>query len=148
MESPEPEAVPGLDLRDRARRDHHVENWDAIHPDGAVDKCSFNHYAFGCVGNFLYRRVLGIQNAGIGYDRILLDPGYGFGLGWAEGSYHSVHGRDQVALEKTEASDGSGAAAIKVSGCLPANTEAELVLPDGQREKLGNGAFVKEYIRR
>ena len=45
------------------------ENWDAIRPDGQVDGCSFNHYAFGCVGDFLYRRVLGIQNAGIGYDK-------------------------------------------------------------------------------
>lgn len=37
--------------------------------------------------------------------------------------------------EKTEES------AVKVTGCIPANTEAELVLPDGSREKLGSGAF-------
>lgn len=117
------------------------ENWDAVHPDGVVDGCSFNHYAFGCVGNFLYRRVLGIQNAGVGYDRILLEPGYDFGLEWAEGSYHSVHGEIRLRWEKTGTPDGSGAAAIKVSGCIPANTEAELVLPDGSRQKLGSGGF-------
>lgn len=68
------------------------ENWDAVRPDGKVDGCSFNHYAFGCVGDFLYRRVLGIQNKGIGYDRIVLEPGYDFDLEWAEGSYRSVRG--------------------------------------------------------
>ncbi|HAL74420.1 MAG TPA: hypothetical protein DCM45_04910, partial [Clostridiales bacterium] len=35
------------------------ENWDAIRQDGLIGNCSFNHYAFGCVGDFLYRRVLG-----------------------------------------------------------------------------------------
>ena len=52
------------------------ENWDAVRPDGERAGCSFNHYAFGCVGDFLYRRVLGLQNAGTGYDRILISPEY------------------------------------------------------------------------
>lgn len=117
------------------------ENWDAVRPDGAVDKCSFNHYAFGCVGNFLYRRVLGIRNAGIGYDHICLEPGYDFGLDWAEGSYHSVHGEIRLRWEKMKNADSSDRAAIKVSGWIPANTEAELVLPDGSRQKLGSGEF-------
>lgn len=117
------------------------ENWDAVRPDGAVDKCSFNHYAFGCVGNFLYRRVLGIQNAGIGYDHICLEPGYDFDLDWAEGSYHSVHGEISLRWEKMKNADGSDGAGIKVSGWIPANTEGELVLPDGSRQKLGSGGF-------
>lgn len=111
------------------------ENWDAVRPDGRVDGCSFNHYAFGCVGDFLYRRVLGIQNIGVGYDKILLNPGYDFGLDWAKGSYHSVHG--EISLHWEKDSHGS----ITVSGCIPANTEAQLVLPDGSLRKLGNGSF-------
>lgn len=111
------------------------ENWDAVCPDGRVDGCSFNHYAFGCVGDFLYRRVLGIQNIGVGYDKILLNPGYDFGLDWAKGSYHSVHG--EISLHWEKDSHGS----ITVSGCIPANTEAQLVLPDGSLRKLGNGSF-------
>ena len=120
------------------------ENWDAVRPDGAVDKCSFNHYAFGCVGNFLYRRVLGIQNAGIGYDHICLEPGYDFDLDWAEGSYHSVHGEIRLRWEKTKKTndaDSSGNMTVKVSGYIPANTEADLMLPDGSRQKLGSGGF-------
>ena len=110
------------------------ENWDAIRPDGQVDECSFNHYAFGCVGDFLYRRVLGIQNAGIGYDKIRLEPGYDFPLEWAEGTYRSVHG--EIALQWKKEKDG-----ITISGNVPVNTEAVLVLPDGSEKKLENGAF-------
>ena len=110
------------------------ENWDAVRPDGQVDGCSFNHYAFGCVGDFLYRRVLGIQNAGIGYDRIRFEPGYDFGLEWEEGSFNSVRGKIRLRWEKTEER-------ILVSGTVPANTEAVLVMPDGTEKKLENGRF-------
>lgn len=70
--------------------------------DGTVDKCSFNHYAFGCVGDFLYRRILGLQNVGLGYDEILINPIYTCGLEWAEGSYNSVHGEISVRWEKKD----------------------------------------------
>lgn len=110
------------------------ENWDAIRPDGQVDGCSFNHYAFGCVGDFLYRRVLGIQNAGIGYDKIRLEPGYDFPLEWAEGMYHCPHG--EITLRWKKEKDG-----IRVSGNVPVNTEAVLVLPDGNEKKLRSGKF-------
>ncbi len=108
------------------------ENWDAIRPDGQADGCSFNHYAFGCVGDFLYRRVLGIQNAGIGYDRIRLEPGYDFPLEWAEGTYHSVHGDIKLRWEK-------GCGGILISCNVPVNTEAVLILPDGCEKKLASG---------
>lgn len=110
------------------------ENWDAIRPDGKVDGCSFNHYAFGCVGDFLYRRVLGIQNAGVGYDKIRLEPGYDFDLNWAEGSYESVHGTIYLKWEKKESE-------IVIDCRIPTNTTAILVLPDGTEKEIGNGAF-------
>lgn len=110
------------------------ENWDAVRPDGQVDGCSFNHYAFGCVGDFLYRRVLGIQNMGIGYDKIRLEPGYDFPLDWAEGTYHSVHG--DIALHWKKEKEG-----ITISGNVPVNTEAVLTLPDGNEKNLGSGRF-------
>lgn len=110
------------------------ENWDAIRPDGQVDGCSFNHYAFGCVGDFLYRRILGIQNAGTGYGKIRLEPGYDFPLEWAEGTYHSVHG--EIRLNWKKEKEG-----ITIKGNVPVNTEAILILPDGNEKKLGSGAF-------
>lgn len=76
------------------------ENWDAIRDDGQMNECSFNHYAFGCVGDFLYRRVLGIQNAGVGYDKILLAPGYECPLSKVEGTYESIHGEIQLCWKR------------------------------------------------
>ncbi|MCD8023605.1 MAG: glycoside hydrolase family 78 protein, partial [Lachnospiraceae bacterium] len=111
-----------------------AENADAIREAGARHDSSLNHNAFGGVGDSLYRRILGIQNAGIGYDEIRICPEYTCPFTWAEGSYHSIHGEIQVRWEKTE----SG---IVISGSIPANTEAELVMPDGSSRKLVSGAF-------
>lgn len=113
------------------------ENWDAVREDGTVDKCSFNHYAFGCVGDFLYRRIAGIGNAGIAYDKIRIAPLYGCGLAWAEGEHGSPNGPIRVRWEKK-------GGRIRISGKIPANTEAVLVLPDGSERALGNGSFTVE----
>ena len=110
------------------------ENWDAVRPDGKLAGCSFNHYAFGCVGDFLYRKVLGIQNTGIGYDKILIAPEYDCPFKWAEGTYHSVNGNIELRWEKNKNQ-------VKVSGRIPANTSACLKLPDGTEKELGNGWF-------
>lgn len=110
------------------------ENWDAIRQDGALAECSFNHYAFGCVGDFLYRRILGIQNDGIGYDRIRIAPEYDIPLNRVEGSYDSVRGTIQVCWEKTGDQ-------IHISGRTPANTSAVISLPDGEEKTVGNGSF-------
>ena len=110
------------------------ENWDAIREDGSVDKCSFNHYAFGCVGDFLYRRILGLQNVGLGYDEILINPIYTCGLEWVEGSYNSVHGEISIRWEKKDEG-------YLVSGKVPANTKATIVLPNGDKKEIGNGKF-------
>lgn len=113
------------------------ENWDAVRENGAVDKCSFNHYAFGCVGDYMYRRIAGIGNAGTAYDKIRIAPPYGCGLAWAEGEHKSPNGPIRVRWEKR---DGK----ICISGKIPANTEAVLVLPDGSERAVGNGSFLVE----
>ena len=110
------------------------ESWNAIREDGKVGRDSFNHYAFGCVGSFLYRRILGINNAGVGYDRIRLTPDYECGLDYAEGGFRSAHGTIKIRWEKKNGM-------VKISGKIPANTNAVLVLKNGQEKKLGNGLF-------
>ena len=117
------------------------ENWDAVKEDGRVDGCSFNHYAFGCVGDFMYRRILGIQNAGNGYDKIRIAPAYDSGLDWAEGCYHSVRGEIRVRWEKVEREHLILEKEYHISGKIPANTAASIVLPDGTEKELGNGVF-------
>jgi alpha-L-rhamnosidase len=55
---------------------------------------SFNHYALGSVGEWLYRFVLGIdQEPGTaGSGRLLVRPHPGGSLTWARGTYQSVRG--------------------------------------------------------
>ena len=84
------------------------ERWDAIRPDGTVNEertsdqssenmVSFNHYAFGSVGAFLYRYVLGIRPLEPGFARVLVEPHVDVRLGHAEGSYRSRAGEIRVA---------------------------------------------------
>ena len=71
------------------------ERWDAILPDGSINRgemavedsegmMSFNHYAYGAVGLWLYRALAGIAPAKPGYLTITFAPQPGGGIGWAE----------------------------------------------------------------
>lgn len=113
------------------------ENWDAVRTDGERGECSFNHYAFGCVGDFLYRRVLGIQNAGIGYDKIRLAPEYSVPLKDVKGSFDSVRGK--ITFEWGKVGNG-----YFFKGEIPANTCATLILPNGEECRIDNGGFYYE----
>jgi alpha-L-rhamnosidase len=71
------------------------ERWDGWTPDkGFQDPGmnSFNHYAFGSVGEWMYRTVGGIDSDGAGFKKIILKPTPGPGLDWARAKYHSVRG--------------------------------------------------------
>ncbi len=76
------------------------ERWDSLRPDGTVNEdsmsddnmVSFNHYAFGSVGRFLYEHILGIQPAEPGFARVRLVPLACRELGGASGSFKSRHG--------------------------------------------------------
>ncbi len=71
------------------------ERWDALRPDGTVNESevsadnnmvSFNHYAFGSVGEFYYRYILGIQPALPGFAKVRIHPFVDARLGSVAGS--------------------------------------------------------------
>lgn len=73
------------------------EHWDGIKPDGTMwspDMNSFNHYAYGAIGEWMYRVILGIDidEKAPGYKNIILGPRIGGGLSYAKGEYNSIHG--------------------------------------------------------
>ncbi len=68
------------------------ENWDAIRPDGTRTNSSYNHFAFGCIGDFMYRKILGLKELEPGYRKVEISPDLSCGLSWAKGSYDSVCG--------------------------------------------------------
>jgi alpha-L-rhamnosidase len=55
---------------------------------------SFNHYAIGSVGEWMYSNILGIQReqAQPGYQHFVIRPQIGGTLTWAKGSYKSLWG--------------------------------------------------------
>lgn len=116
------------------------ERWDALRPDGTVNETqsngsnmvSFNHYAFGSVGAFYYRYILGIQPLEPGFAAARIAPLVDARLGSVQGRYQSRHGAFAVrwAVE-------NGTAALEVTTPV----ETELVWPDGQRETVPPGCY-------
>ncbi|MEX0929940.1 MAG: family 78 glycoside hydrolase catalytic domain, partial [Balneolales bacterium] len=59
------------------------ERWDGIRPDGTFQSegmNSLNHYAYGAIGDWLFKEVAGIQPAEPGYKTIRIEPVPGGGL--------------------------------------------------------------------
>lgn len=108
------------------------EQWNAITPDGKVRDPSMNHYAYGAVGDFLYRRVLGLEllEGGCRYFRV--KPVLGGGLSWAEGFTGTPYGKIQVRWDIQ-----NGIFSVTVN--VPVSTTCQLVLPSGKEFELHSG---------
>jgi alpha-L-rhamnosidase len=73
------------------------ERWDGIMPDGSFQSPtmnSFNHYAYGAVGEWMYRVIGGINidAAAPGYKHTLIRPRPGGGLTGAKASHLTPYG--------------------------------------------------------
>lgn len=103
------------------------ERWDGIRPDGTFQDPgmnSFNHYAYGAVGNWLYTNVAGLStDPGYpGYKRIIIKPYVTDRLTFAKASYHSVHG---LIISEWQCTDKK----LKIHVVIPANTTALIEIP-------------------
>jgi len=104
------------------------EHWDGIKEDGSMwsaDMNSFNHYAYGAIGDWLYRVVVGIEadEQEPGYKHFMISPHIGGGLAYAKGTFKSVYGEISVHWQR----DGK---TIQLEFTVPVNTTATLVLPE------------------
>nr|WP_049761293.1 alpha-L-rhamnosidase C-terminal domain-containing protein [Rubrobacter xylanophilus] len=101
------------------------ERWDSIKPDGSFNDPamnSFNHYAYGAVGDWLYRYVAGISPEEPGYRRILIRPRPGGGLDRARGELESPYGR---ILSEWRLRGGK----LRMRVSIPPNTRAGVCVP-------------------
>ena len=73
------------------------EAWQAVLPDGTKTNVSYNHYALGCVGQWMYRKLGGLDAALPGYKRQLIDLKPRCGLNWAKTSLETPHGLAAIA---------------------------------------------------
>ena len=73
------------------------ERWDGIRPDSTFEDAgmnSFNHYAFGAVGDWMYRTIAGIRldAAAPGAKHVWIAPRPGGGLTHAKASLETLYG--------------------------------------------------------
>ncbi|WP_182525362.1 family 78 glycoside hydrolase catalytic domain [Nocardioides dongkuii] len=101
------------------------ERWNSIMPDGSfgpVEMNSFNHYAYGAVGDWMYQNIGGIRALEPGYKKTQVAPVIGGGLTHGGGDYDSVYGPIRTDWELA-----GDDVALTVE--VPVNTTAEVVLP-------------------
>ena len=115
------------------------ERWDGLKPDGTFqDKGmnSFNHYAYGAIGDWLYRVVAGldIDEQNPGYKHIIIQPHPGGGLTHAKARHESLYGTVESGWHLAKQK-------MVLNVEVPPNTTATIRLPKA------NPADVKESGR-
>jgi len=141
------------------------ERWDGIKPDGTFQTPgmnSFNHYAYGAIGDWMYRVVAGIDTdpTAPGYRKISIRPTLG-ALDHAAAELETPYGKVRSAWKKTGSE-------VELEITVPANTTATTWLPtrdvssvltdgkkteaaqmtvgkDGARVELGSGTYVFRF---
>ena len=114
------------------------ERWNGDTGDPGMN--SYNHYAFGSVMAWVYRRVSGIDTdaAGPGYHHLVIAPHTDARLTHARAEYDSAYG--EVVTDWTRSPDGG----LRLTVRLPANTSATVQLEDAPGKTVWkDGAQVK-----
>ncbi len=120
------------------------ERWDGQKPDGTfqdVGMNSFNHYAYGAIGEWLYNHVAGINvdPENPGYKHIFFSPHVGGGLTNADAEFMSMYGMIKSAW-KFDGQD------FVYGISIPANTTASVTLPSTQVDQVVTAAEVKSKL--
>lgn len=114
------------------------ERWDALREDGTCNQgdggsmVSFNHYAPGAVGDFLYRRVAGIEALEGGYKMFKVEPVVGGGLIYAKGEIETPYGR---IVSRWIVDEGR----FRIVVTVPVSTTCQLKMPNGETHLLKSG---------
>ncbi len=118
------------------------ERWNSILPDGSFDESgmnSLNHYAYGSIGDWMYRKVAGISQVEPGYKKFKIEPMFVKGIGTVCGEFESVYGK---IVSCVSCKNGK----INVHIEVPANTKAVVALPEKDKEQeIGSGIYDFEY---
>ncbi|WP_442956397.1 family 78 glycoside hydrolase catalytic domain [Paenibacillus sp. YIM B09110] len=103
------------------------EHWDSVKPDGSFwsdDMNSFNHYAYGAIGDWMYKCVAGLNMSPSvpGFKRTRIEPLFGSTkLSFAKAGHHSMYGLVESGWRLT-------GDRMEVEVRIPGNTTAEIVL--------------------
>lgn len=101
------------------------ERWDGIKPDGTFQDPgmnSYNHYAYGAIGEWLYKSVAGIDQQTAGYKQISIHPHFGGGFDYVRSLLNSMYGRIESSWHYTDDE-------MHLTIEIPVNTTAVVTLP-------------------
>lgn len=110
------------------------ERWDGIKPDGSFETPtmnSYNHYAYGAVGDWMYRVMVGLDTDndedGVGYQKVSIKPHIGGGFTYAKASLETRHGLFSAGwkIENGE---------LVLDAQIAANTTATIYIPNKNAE--------------
>ncbi len=110
------------------------ERWDGIKPNGNFQTPgmnSFNHYAYGAIGDWMYRVMAGLdtEESGPGYKQISIRPQLGGGFTQVSASLDTYYGKVGSSWQINEN-------VLQMDIEIPANTSATLWIPSGKKETL------------
>lgn len=104
------------------------ESWNAIGEGGKPRVTSFDHYAFGCVGDWMVRELAGLRGGDAGFAHFHVEPPNDAPLDWCMVSHETMQGRVSVSWD----ADG-------LDLLVPANSTAS-VKWGGQLHTVGSGS--------
>ncbi len=116
------------------------ERWNSLMPDGTPNPDgmnSYNHYAYGSVMEFVYRRIAGIEAKEAGFAKICVAPHPVKGLPSLRAEYESVRGKIVSGYAQKE-----GRIVYTIE--IPEGAEAEIVLPNEAPVAVTGGKYVFE----
>jgi alpha-L-rhamnosidase len=110
------------------------ERWDGQKPDSSFQTPgmnSFNHYAYGAIGDWMYRNITGIDNYGdaAGYKKISIKPHPGGNLTYANADLKTVYGKISVHWKIEDKK-------FIMDVEIPANTSGVIYVPASSEEAI------------
>jgi len=108
------------------------ERWDGQKPDSTFQDAgmnSFNHYAYGAIGDWMYRVSAGIETKIPGYRHLMLQPHPTKRLEFAKATYETPYGTVASGWERKD-----GKIIVKVQ--IPVNADATVFLPVDDPSKI------------
>ncbi len=108
------------------------ERWDGQKTDSTFQDPgmnSFNHYAYGAIGDWMYRVSAGIDTKDAGYKHLLLQPHPTEKLTYSKASFESSYGTVKCGWQRDNGK-------LIVTVLIPANTSATITLPAANSDKV------------
>jgi alpha-L-rhamnosidase len=121
------------------------ERWDGQKPDSTFQDAgmnSFNHYAYGAIGDWMYRVMTGIDTYedGVGYKHSKIKPYIGGGFTYASASLDTYYGK----LSSSWKVDGNK---LSFDVEIPANTTATVFIPASDASSVFEGGKALTTIK-